>query len=57
VLVVGGEAAGLPAELDRALDERVTIGMEPPVESLSVAAAAAILLFEARRQRRARRLA
>jgi TrmH family RNA methyltransferase len=54
VLVVGGESAGLPEAVLAEVDERVTIPVEPPVESLSVAAAAAILLFEARRQRRTR---
>ncbi|MCP3981927.1 MAG: RNA methyltransferase [bacterium] len=43
---LGGEAHGLPGELRGALDEEVTIPMAPDVDSLSVNAAAAILLYE-----------
>jgi TrmH family RNA methyltransferase len=50
-LVFGSEGAGLPAELLRHADERVTIPLSPPVESLNVGVAAGILLFEAARQR------
>jgi len=50
-LFVGGEGSGLPAEVAAALDGRVTIPMRAGVESLSVGAAAAVLLFEAARQR------
>ena len=52
-LLVGGEGAGLPAQALARADVRVTIPMHPPVESLNVAAAAAIALYEAARQRRA----
>ena len=48
----GNEGAGLPAELAARADRRVAIPVTPPVESLNVAVAAGILLFEARRQRR-----
>ena len=48
----GNEGAGLPAEVTSLADRRVAIPMAPPVESLNVAVAAGILLFEARRQRR-----
>jgi TrmH family RNA methyltransferase len=51
-LFFGGEGAGLPPDLSRQLDVAVKIPMRPGVESLSVAAAAAVLLFEAARQRR-----
>jgi RNA methyltransferase, TrmH family len=51
-LFVGNEAAGLPPELARAASARVAIPMAGDVESLNVAAAAAVLLFEAARQRR-----
>jgi len=51
-LLLGGEGAGLPPEAEAALDLRVTVPMAPGVESLSVNAAAAVLLFEAARQRR-----
>lgn len=53
-LVVGNEAHGLPADLTPALDGTVTIPIEPAAESLNVAMAATVLLFEAARQRRTR---
>jgi TrmH family RNA methyltransferase len=52
-LLLGGEGAGLPADAEAALDLRVLVPMAPGVESLSVNAAAAVLLFEAARKRRA----
>lgn len=53
LILVGSEGAGLPpAVVDRA-DARVTIPMRRGVESLNVAVTAALLLFEARRQREA----
>ncbi|MCA8943480.1 MAG: RNA methyltransferase [Planctomycetes bacterium] len=51
VLVVGAEAQGIPAQLRDAADACVQIPIAPPVESLNVAVAAGVLLFEARRQR------
>jgi TrmH family RNA methyltransferase len=51
VLVVGAEAAGVPAELLAAADVRVRIPLAAPVESLNVAVAAGVLLSEAQRQR------
>ncbi len=51
LLFVGGEGAGLPEDVAAAAGERVTIPLNPPVESLNVAVAAALLLDEARRQR------
>jgi TrmH family RNA methyltransferase len=50
-IVLGGEGAGLADELIRTADLRVSIPMHPRVESLNVAAAAAIVLYEAARQR------
>ncbi len=50
-LVVGAEAAGVPADLLRAADARVRIPLRQPVDSLNVAVAAGVLLFEAMRQR------
>jgi TrmH family RNA methyltransferase len=50
-LVVGAEAAGLSAGEVAATDEAVRIPMRPPVESLNVAVACAIVLYEAARQR------
>jgi TrmH family RNA methyltransferase len=52
VLVVGAEAAGVPPQLLQAADARVRIAVRAPVDSLNVAVAAGVLLFEARRQRR-----
>ena len=51
-LLFGGEGAGLPREADACLDLRVAVPLAPGVESLSVNAAAAVLLFEAVRKRR-----
>ncbi|MGI9033794.1 MAG: TrmH family RNA methyltransferase [Acidimicrobiales bacterium] len=51
-LVLGNEGHGLPPAVQDALDEVVTIPMAPPSESLNVGAAAAVLCFEAARQRR-----
>jgi TrmH family RNA methyltransferase len=50
-IVVGGEGAGLSAATIEASDLRVSIPMAPHVESLNVATAAALLVYEARRQR------
>ena len=46
-ILFGGEGAGLPQDLLDASDERLTIPMRPPVESLNVAIAAALILYEA----------
>jgi TrmH family RNA methyltransferase len=50
-VVVGPEAGGLSAEEARAADESVRIPMREPVESLNVAVALAVVLYEAARQR------
>ena len=50
-LLVGGEGAGLSPALIAAADARVSIPMQAPVESLNAAVAAALLVYEARRQR------
>ena len=50
-LLVGAEGFGLPDELVELADERISIPMQPPVESLNAAVAAAVILYEARRQR------
>jgi TrmH family RNA methyltransferase len=52
LLVLGGEAAGLPAEILAISDHVVRIPMSANVESLNVAVAAGVILFEAKRQRR-----
>jgi RNA methyltransferase, TrmH family len=50
-LVVGEEGAGLERDEIEAADEAVRIPMRDPVESLNVAVATAIILYEAARQR------
>lgn len=54
LLLLGGEGPGLDAALIAGADQRLRISMRAPVESLNVAVAAGVILFEARRQRRAR---
>ena len=51
LIVLGSEGQGLPPALVEAVDMRVSIPMTPSVESLNVAVAAALLVYEARRQR------
>ena len=51
-LFFGGEGAGLRESWRAAMDAWVRVPMRASVESLSVGAAAAVLLFEAARQRR-----
>jgi tRNA G18 (ribose-2'-O)-methylase SpoU len=51
-LLLGGEGPGLSAHVVAGADERVTIPMEAPVESLNVAASAGIIIYSARRARR-----
>jgi TrmH family RNA methyltransferase len=51
LIVLGGEGQGLAPALVGSADLRVSIPMTPPVESLNVAVAAALLVYEARRQR------
>lgn len=53
-LVLGNEAAGLPPDVSAAVDQVVSIPIDGRAESLNVAAAGAVLCFEAARQRRAR---
>jgi TrmH family RNA methyltransferase len=50
-IMLGGEGAGLPDDIVSAADERLTIPMQPPVESLNVAVAAGLILYEAARVR------
>ncbi len=50
--VLGNEANGLPADIEALVDGRVTIPMVGRSESLNVGMAAAVLCFEAARQRR-----
>jgi TrmH family RNA methyltransferase len=50
-ILIGGEGPGLAATQIDAADERVNIPMQPPVESLNTAVSAALIVYEARRQR------
>ncbi len=51
VLALGTEGSGLTAEIRRQADLELTIPLQPPVESLNAAVAAAVALFELRRGR------
>jgi TrmH family RNA methyltransferase len=51
VLFVGNEGAGLAPAVVDACARQVTVPMREPVESLNVAVATAVILYEARRQR------
>ncbi|MCB1227084.1 MAG: RNA methyltransferase [Verrucomicrobiales bacterium] len=53
VLVLGNEGRGIPAEHLAHCQRRVSIPLQKPVESLNVASAGAVLLFEAAAQRQA----
>ena len=53
-VLIGGEGQGLPPSLLETADERVTIQMQAPVESLNAAVTAALIVYEARRQRQGR---
>jgi TrmH family RNA methyltransferase len=53
-LLIGNEGAGLPEEIERSADARIRIPMSSSVESLNAAAAAAVLFYEAARQRSSR---
>ena len=50
-LLIGGEGLGLVSDVLHDADQHVSIPMQAPVESLNAAVAAAVLLYEARRQR------
>ena len=52
-LLLGNEAAGLPPELVDEVDAQLSIPMAGRTESLNVGMAAAVVCFEAARQRRA----
>jgi RNA methyltransferase, TrmH family len=49
--LIGREAAGLPPEIARRADLRLSIPIAPETDSLNAAAAASIFLYEAARQR------
>jgi TrmH family RNA methyltransferase len=50
-LVLGGEGAGIGRPVRDAADQQLSIPMRPPVESFNVAVTAALILYEAARQR------
>lgn len=50
-LLLGGEGPGLPDDMAADADARVSIPMRGGIESLNAAVAAAVLLYEAQRQR------
>jgi len=51
LILLGNEGAGLSADLADLADKQVKIPLSPGVESLNVAIAAALMLYEAQRQR------
>lgn len=55
LILLGNEGAGLPPELATFADVAVQIPLAPGVESLNVAISAALILYEARRQRELKR--
>lgn len=54
MVIFGNEAHGVGSDFLERCDERLRIPLRAPVESLNLAAAAAVILFEAARQRRGR---
>ena len=52
-LVIGNEGSGISGEIREAADVKVKIPMEGNIESLNAAAAAAVLMYEAVRQKNA----
>jgi TrmH family RNA methyltransferase len=52
VVALGNEGAGVPDEVRELADLAVRIPIQPTIDSLNVAVAAGVLLYEARRQRR-----
>jgi TrmH family RNA methyltransferase len=52
-IIVGAEATGLSEAWIKAADEKIKISMLGKIDSLNVSVSAAVLLFEARRQRMA----
>jgi TrmH family RNA methyltransferase len=50
VLALGAEGGGLSPTLQKRADLDITIPLTPPVESLNATVAAAVVLFEIRRQ-------
>ncbi len=53
-VIFGQEGAGIPEDLMKAADGLLTIPMTPPTESLNLAMAAGLVVYERLRQRKAR---
>jgi len=53
-ILLGGEGSGLEPDVEQLADDRVSIPMRAPVESLNVAVSAALVVYEAYRQRHGR---
>ena len=51
-ILIGNEGAGLPTEVERSADARITIPLAEQVDSLNAGVAASLLLYEAARQRK-----
>jgi TrmH family RNA methyltransferase len=51
VLLLGSEGAGVPQDLVDRCDDAVAIPMQGTAESLNLATAAAVLLYELKRRR------
>lgn len=51
-IFIGSEGAGLPVEVERAADARISIPISDIVESLNAGVAASVILYEAARQRK-----
>jgi TrmH family RNA methyltransferase len=56
LILLGNEGAGLSADLVALADKKVKIPLSPGVESLNVAIASALILYEAQRQRHQKNL-
>lgn len=54
LLLVGSEGAGLLETIGQEADIRISVPMSQPVESLNVAVAAALIIYEAKRQQSSR---
>jgi TrmH family RNA methyltransferase len=50
-ILLGAEGAGLQDQMEQLADERISVPMRAPVESLNVAVSAALVVYEAYRQR------
>jgi TrmH family RNA methyltransferase len=56
VIVFGSEGYGISKSVLAACDEAIAVPMPPRVDSLNVASAAAVFIYEAVRQRRAQKI-